>query len=50
MAAGVAQLDVWFRQGRLKPWIDRTLPLDRAAEALNLMASRAAKGKIVLTL
>lgn len=34
--------------GRLAPLVDRVLPLDRAAEAQDLMASNATFGKIVL--
>jgi NADPH:quinone reductase-like Zn-dependent oxidoreductase len=34
--------------GRLEPVIDRTLPLDRVAEAHALLDSRAAFGKVVL--
>lgn len=36
--------------GRLKPRIDATFPLDKAAEALSIIEHRKAKGKIVLTL
>jgi NADPH2:quinone reductase len=45
-----AQLGRWFREGRIKPHISATFPLDRAADALALMASRRAIGKIVLTI
>jgi NADPH:quinone reductase len=47
--AGVNQLCQWYREGRLKPHIDRTFPLERAAEALTLMATRNVTGKVVLT-
>ena len=33
-AASVRQLGEWFEQGKLKPHVSATLPLDRAAEAL----------------
>lgn len=39
----------WYAEGKLKPHVDRTLPLDDAADALNLLANRESKGKIVLT-
>jgi NADPH2:quinone reductase len=39
----------WYAEGRLKPHISSTFPLDRAADALRLMAERKATGKIVLT-
>jgi NADPH2:quinone reductase len=48
-AASLNQLCQWYSEGRLKPAIDRTFPLERAAEALTLMATRRLKGKIVLT-
>jgi NADPH2:quinone reductase len=48
-AESVRQLGRWYGEGRLKPHIDRTLPLEKAREALNLMASRQVKGKLVLT-
>jgi NADPH2:quinone reductase len=47
--AGVNQLCQWYREGRLEPHIDRTFPLERAAAALTLMATRNVKGKVVLT-
>jgi NADPH2:quinone reductase len=47
-AASVRQICQWYGGGRLKPHIDRTFPLERAAEALRLMATRGARGKIVL--
>jgi NADPH2:quinone reductase len=48
-AASVAQLTRWFEEGRLKPHVSQTLPLEKAAEALKLMAARQVKGKLVLT-
>jgi NADPH2:quinone reductase len=48
-ASGVSQLCQWYREGRLTPHIDRTFPLERAADALTLMATRNVKGKVVLT-
>jgi len=33
----------------LQPHIDRTFPLERAADALKLLATRKVKGKVVLT-
>jgi NADPH2:quinone reductase len=47
-AARVRQLGEWFRDGKLRPHISETLPLSRAADALQLMASRKVKGKVVL--
>ncbi len=48
-AASFAQLSRWFAEGRLRPHVSATLPLEKAAEAIQLLASRQAKGKIVLT-
>ena len=45
----VRQLARWYGEGRLRPHVSQTLPLERAAEAIALLASRKAKGKIVLT-
>lgn len=44
----VAHLARWYAEGKLRPHISATFPLERAAEALALLAARAAKGKIVL--
>ena len=43
---------VWplLTDGRLKPIIDRTLPLAEAAQAQELMASSKHIGKIILTI
>ena len=41
--------DVQFAEGKLKPHVSQTLPLEKAAEALKLMAARQVKGKLVLT-
>lgn len=48
-AASVRQLGQWFAEGKLKPHVSQTMPLAKAAEALNLMAARKVKGKLVLT-
>lgn len=48
-AESIRQLSEWYREGKLKPHISATFPLERAADALKLMAARQVKGKIVLT-
>ncbi len=48
-AASVAQLVRWYAEGKLRPHVSATFPLERAADALALMAAREVKGKIVLT-
>ena len=48
-AASVRELGAWFAQGKLRPHVSATFPLARAAEALQLMADRKVKGKVVIT-
>jgi NADPH2:quinone reductase len=48
-AESVRQLAQWYREGKLRPHVSETLPLEKAAEALKLMAARKVKGKVVLT-
>jgi NADPH2:quinone reductase len=48
-AASMRQLGEWYREGKLKPHVSETFPLAKAADALNLMAARQVKGKVVLT-
>ncbi len=43
------QLVGWLAEGRVKPAITARYPLERAAEALRIVADRKALGKIVLT-
>ena len=38
----------WYAEGKLKPHVSETFPLERAADALALMAARKVKGKVVL--
>ena len=38
----------WVSEGRLRPHIDRVLPLAQAAEAMSAVANRTAQGRIVL--
>ena len=48
-ADSVRQLGEWYRQGKVRPHVSQTFPLEQAAEALKLMAARRVKGKVVLT-
>ena len=48
-AESIDQLGAWFRAGKLKPHVSQTFPLERAVDALELMAARKVKGKVVLT-
>ncbi len=38
----------WVGEGKLRPRVDRVLPLERAAEAMSAVANRNAQGRIVL--
>ncbi len=44
-----AELFEWYAAGRIRPRVAHTLPLERAREALDMLISRRARGKIVLT-
>jgi NADPH2:quinone reductase len=48
-AQSIRQLGRWYAEGKLKPHVSQTLPLEKAVEALKLMAARQVKGKLVLT-
>ncbi len=45
----LAELMSLFRSGKIKPLVSASYPLERAADALNAMANRQVKGKVVLT-
>jgi NADPH2:quinone reductase len=47
--ANVVELGRWFQEGKIKPHISATYPLERAAEALNALSQRRVIGKVVLT-
>jgi NADPH2:quinone reductase len=47
-AASARQLARWYLEGKLKPHVSATFPLEKAADAMNLLASRKAKGKVVV--
>jgi NADPH2:quinone reductase len=47
-AQEMRQLGQWYGEGRIRPHISATYPLDRAADALNDMAQRRVVGKVVL--
>lgn len=44
----VRELFEWYEAGKLKPRISASYPFDRVAEALNDLAERRVKGKVVL--
>jgi len=47
-AGSIARLGWWFREGKLRPHVSKIFPLEKAADALRLMAARQVKGKVVL--
>jgi NADPH2:quinone reductase len=47
--ANIEELVGWWREGRLRPHVSATYPLDRASEALRALADRRAMGKVVVT-
>ena len=40
----------WFEQGKLKPHVSHRVPLAEASRALELLTSRKATGKVVVTI
>jgi len=42
------QLAKWYAAGKLRMHVSETFPLEKAPEALKLMAARKVKGKVVL--
>jgi NADPH2:quinone reductase len=48
-AEAMARLGRWYAEGKLKPHISATFPLERAADALIMMAARKVTGKVVLS-
>ncbi len=47
-AEQMRQLAAWFADGTIKPHISARFPLDRAVEALQMMAARQVTGKVVV--
>ena len=45
----MTKLGRWYREGRLRPHVSETYPLERAGEALRAILDRRATGKLVLT-
>jgi NADPH:quinone reductase len=48
-AKALAELAQWYAQGKVKPVIDRRLPMNQLPEAFAIMASRQVRGKLVMT-
>ena len=47
--ASLRRLFRWFEEGALRPVVSETLPLEHAAQAMQRLMHREARGKIVLT-
>jgi NADPH2:quinone reductase len=47
-AALLAELARWYGEGKIKPVIDRVMPMAELKAAYEVMGSRAVKGKLVL--
>ena len=47
-AAMMGELAQWYAQGKIKPVIDRTMPMAQRKEAYAHMGSRGVKGKLVM--
>jgi NADPH2:quinone reductase len=48
-AAALAELARWYAEGKVKPVIDRRLPMRELPAAFERMASRTVRGKLVMT-
>ncbi len=48
-ATNFREIMAWYAEGRIKPHVGATYPLEHAAEALAAMRDRKAMGKIILT-
>ncbi|MBX8577205.1 NADPH:quinone oxidoreductase family protein [Pseudomonas cichorii] len=47
-AANFKQLFDWYAQGKLKPLVSQVYPLERGAEAIEVLGKRSAVGKVVV--
>jgi NADPH2:quinone reductase len=48
--ADVAELLQWYAEGKLKPCISETFPLEKAADAILAVTNRQTKGKVVVVM
>lgn len=48
-AANFQQLFAWHAEGKLKPLVSQSFPLERGGEAINALGQRKAVGKVVVT-
>lgn len=50
LTGSLTELVGWYLDGRLRPHVSRTFPLDRADEALEFLRGRKSTGKVVVTM
>jgi NADPH:quinone reductase len=50
MNASFTELLTWLAEGKIRPHVSRTYPLEQAREALDALRARRSTGKIVLTI
>ena len=48
-AKGLAELAAWYAEGKIKPVLDRRLPMPELKAAFERMGSRQVRGKLVMT-
>jgi NADPH2:quinone reductase len=48
--AEVDELMDWYSQGKIRPHVSASFPLERAGEAITMLAERRALGKVVVTI
>jgi NADPH2:quinone reductase len=48
LRSSFTQLFQWFQHGKLRPHVSQSLPLEQAAEALQMLQQRKSTGKLVL--
>jgi NADPH2:quinone reductase len=48
--ANIEAIDRWAAEGKIKPHVCATFPLERAVEAMGLLQNRQAVGKVVITM
>ena len=50
VTTSMATLFDWYSDGKLKPHISHSFPLERAQEALDTLRARKSTGKVVVTM
>ena len=50
MRAGMTQLFAWFEEGRLRPRVDLTFPLEGFKDAMAAVLSRRAIGRVAVVM